>query len=104
MAAGSSDDPYTLLGIDAGADAAELRRAWRRLALQWHPDRAGAASTAIFQKLRAAYAVVSDPAARAAYDRRRGTPARSPAARTTPASAPAATRRSAPGEMLHRQG
>ena len=49
---------------------AELRRAWRRLALQWHPDRAGEGATATFQKIQAAYAVLSDPISRAAYDRR----------------------------------
>jgi DnaJ-class molecular chaperone len=63
MDIGSSDDHYTpvtlarsafsfcssaLLGIDAEADRAELRRAWRRLALRWHPDRAGPGATATF--------------------------------------------------------
>ena len=65
------DDYYALLGIDAEADGAELRRAWRRLALRWHPDRAGPGATATFQKILAAYTVLSDPVARAAYDRRR---------------------------------
>ena len=104
MGSGSTD-PYELLGLDAGADGAEVRRAWRRLALQWHPDRAGAAATAIFQKLLAAYAVLSDPVARAAYDRRRGAPARGPARRAgeTTSAPMEATRRQAPGVMLHRQ-
>ncbi len=64
------DDYYASLGIAADAGHAELRRAWRRLALQWHPDRAGSAATATFQKIQAAYAVLSDPMSRAAYDRR----------------------------------
>lgn len=64
------DDYYALLGIDRRAGHAELRRAWRRLALQWHPDRAGAGATASFQKIQNAYAVLSDPRSRAAYDRR----------------------------------
>jgi len=34
------DDYYALLGIAHSAGHGELRRAWRRLALQWHPDRA----------------------------------------------------------------
>ena len=38
MATGSPDDYYALLGIDTEADGTELRRAWRRLALQWHPE------------------------------------------------------------------
>src|SRR5690349_6795557 len=65
------DDYYELLGVQPGADVKELRRAWRKLALLWHPDRAGAGATARFQKLAAAYAVLSNPLARAAYDRRR---------------------------------
>lgn len=66
-------DLYSLLGAAPNAEQAELRRAWRRLALQWHPDRAGAEATATFQKIQAAYAVLSDPFSRAAYDRRLGT-------------------------------
>jgi hypothetical protein len=61
MGIGSADNFYALLGVDAGADGAELRRVWRRLVLQWHPDRAGPASTATFQTLLAAYMVLSDP-------------------------------------------
>jgi curved DNA-binding protein CbpA len=64
------DDYYTLLGVAPTAGVGELRRAWRQLALRWHPDRAGTSTTAVFQKLQAAYAVLSDPYSRAAYDRR----------------------------------
>ncbi|HUQ86761.1 MAG TPA: DnaJ domain-containing protein [Vicinamibacterales bacterium] len=64
------DDYYALLGIVRGTGHAELRRAWRRLALRWHPDRAGEGATVTFQKIQAAYAVLSDPVSRAAYDRR----------------------------------
>jgi molecular chaperone DnaJ len=74
------DDYYALLGITATADVVELRRAWRRLAVRWHPDRAGHGATATFQKIQAAYMVLSDPIARAAYDRKRsgGTGRRAP--------------------------
>jgi molecular chaperone DnaJ len=71
-----NDDYYALLGVDAGASAAEVRGAWRRLAVRWHPDRAGASATFIFQKIQAAYAVLADPLTRAAYDRRMGVRAR----------------------------
>ena len=64
------DDYYKLLGVTMTTGAIDLRRAWRRLALRWHPDRAGAGATATFQKIQAAYAVLADPISRAAYDRR----------------------------------
>ena len=63
-------DYYAVLGVHAAANDQELRMAWRRLAARWHPDRAGAGATATFQQLSAAYTVLSDPLARAAYDRR----------------------------------
>ena len=93
MDSGPWDDYYGLLGLDAHADEIEVRRAWRRLALRWHPDRAGPAATAIFQKLLDAYMVLSDPVTRAAYDRRRGLP---------PLGTASASRRRAPGVLLRR--
>jgi curved DNA-binding protein CbpA len=75
------DDYYALLGIARSAGRAELRRAWRRLALRWHPDRAGDSATATFQKIQAAYAVLSDPMSRAAYDRRQVQPRSAPRGR-----------------------
>ena len=64
MGAAASDDHYAWLGVGAEADALEVRRAWRGLALKWHPDRAGPAAAATFRKIAAAYAVLSDPVAR----------------------------------------
>jgi hypothetical protein len=101
-----ADDYYALLGVHEGADGEELRRAWRQLALRWHPDRAGDVAKATFQRISAAYAVLSDPIARAAYDRRRrpaepaGTSAPRSAAATSPP--PRAARRPAPAVMLSR--
>jgi hypothetical protein len=89
MATVLTDDYYALLGVNANADGAALLAAWRRLALQWHPDRAGRDATATFQKILAAYTVLSDPIARAAYDRGRD-------------SSVPPTRRSAPAVMLGR--
>jgi curved DNA-binding protein CbpA len=97
VGSGAPDDPYWLLGIAPDADDATLRRAWRRLALQWHPDRAGAAATETFQRLQAAYTVLSDPEARAAHDRRAD---RRAGAALRPAGEP--ERRRAPREMLRR--
>jgi len=64
------DDYYALLGVDRQAGHAELRRAFRKLALKWHPDRAGNGATATFRKIHAAYTVLADPISRVAYDRR----------------------------------
>jgi len=103
VAVDRSDDFYALLGIEGDAGAAELRRAWRRLALRWHPDRAGPGATATFQRISAAYAVLSDPVTRAAYDRRRGAAVRRSAPRSGAAvGVPAAATRRAPGVMLVR--
>src|SRR5438105_8252442 len=96
-----SEDYYALLGVDPEIDRAELRRAWRRLALRWHPDRAGPSATATFQRISVAYAVLANPVTRAAYDRQR--PPRRSAARTgAPSRSRSTTRRRAPAEMLWR--
>ncbi len=63
-------DYYAVLGVDRGAAAAQLRRAYRMLALRFHPDRAGVQSTEVFQRIAEAYGVLSDVPARAAYDAR----------------------------------
>src|SRR5256885_4802441 len=98
MGSEPSEDYYLLLGVEVDVDRVQLRRAWRRLALRWHPDRAGAEATATFQKLSVAYAVLSDPIARAAYDRQRRPRPKRPAP-VAPAERP---RRRAPPDMLWR--
>ena len=64
-------DYYEVLGVSRDADAAELKAAYRRLALQHHPDRNPDApeSTEKFKEASEAYAVLSDPEKRARYDR-----------------------------------
>ena len=101
MTSRGDDDFYALLGVEDRADVAELRRAWKHLALEFHPDRAGDDATAAFQRLSAAYAVLSDPVARAAYDRRRRRKDPSPRPDAAPGAPPRA-RRPAPAVMLTR--
>jgi molecular chaperone DnaJ len=61
-------DLYALLGVARAASGAEIRRAYRKLALQHHPDRAGPASAETFARIAEAYRMLSDPTARSAYD------------------------------------
>lgn len=58
---------YEVLGISPGASEEEVRRAYRRLVKATHPDAAG--DPARFRLITDAYAVLSDSAQRAAYDR-----------------------------------
>jgi molecular chaperone DnaJ len=61
-------DLYLLLGVARSATGAEIRRAYRKLALQHHPDRAGADSAETFARIAEAYRMLSNPTARSAYD------------------------------------
>lgn len=61
---------YTLLGVAPTATAAELKSAYRKLALQLHPDVSDAADAPErFAAVAAAYDVLSDPESRTLYDR-----------------------------------
>ena len=59
-------DYYATLGVAKTASVDEIKRAYRRLASQHHPDRGG--DTAQFQEIQEAYATLSDPERRSAYD------------------------------------
>jgi curved DNA-binding protein CbpA len=96
----AEQDHYAILGVDVRATEVELRRAWRRLALELHPDRAGAEATAQFQTISVAYMVLSDPVTRAGYDRKRGIAPMMPAA--TVASGPPASAPPTPVAMIAR--
>ena len=66
------EDWYDVLEVHRAADSRAVDVAYRRLARRFHPDvNASAAATETMQRLNDAYAVLSDPARRAAYDRRR---------------------------------
>lgn len=52
----SNDDPYSILGILVGATFAEIKKAYRQMAMKWHPDRnPGVNTTEKMQKIIAAY-------------------------------------------------
>ena len=59
-------DHYQTLGVSKTASVDEIKRAYRRLASQHHPDKGG--DTAQFQRIEEAYRVLSDPAQRQRYD------------------------------------
>ncbi len=62
-------DFYEVLGVSKSASADELKKAYRKLALEWHPDRNRAAHAAEkFKEINEAYAVLSDPQKKQTYD------------------------------------
>ncbi len=98
-----ADDPYVTLGVAKGASDEDIRRAFRKLAKELHPDLNPANSAGTeeqFKKVSSAYELLSDPQKRRAFDRgeidARGDPRRdgfhryaSGAARGARAGAPA---------------
>ena len=63
-------DLYKVLGVDRKASADEIKKAYRKLARQWHPDRNpdDAKAEARFKEISAAYDVLGDPEKRKQYD------------------------------------
>jgi len=61
---------YDLLGVSRDASEAEIKKAYRKLAMEYHPDRNSASEAeARFKEITEAYEVLRDPQKRAAYDR-----------------------------------
>jgi len=63
--------PYTVLGVDRDADDASIKKAYRKSALIWHPDKnpGDENATTKFQEIGSAYAILSCPEKRKYYDR-----------------------------------
>ncbi|CAO2208619.1 unnamed protein product [Urochloa humidicola] len=75
----SSSSYYAVLGVHPGASAAEIRAAYHRLAMRWHPDKIASGRAPAdpaqaeeaktrFQQIQEAYQVLSDEKRRALYD------------------------------------
>lgn len=66
-----ADDYYQILGVDRKASAEELKKAYRKLAMQYHPDKNKDDKTAEakFKEISEAYDILKDEQKRAAYDR-----------------------------------
>jgi len=65
----SKRDYYEVLGLQKGASAEDVKKAFRKLAFQYHPDRnKEPGSEEKFKEISEAYAVLSDPAKKEKYD------------------------------------
>lgn len=65
-----AEDYYQVLGVDKKATADDIKKAYRKLALKWHPDKNpnNKAAEEKFKKISEAYAVLSDDKKRGEYD------------------------------------
>ena len=63
-------DPYKTLGVDRKASDEEIKKAYRKLARQFHPDRnqGDAKAEERFKEVQGAYSILSDPEQRKRYD------------------------------------
>lgn len=67
-----TDNPYKILGVEKTATQEEIKKAYRKLSLQYHPDRnnGNAESTKRFQEISAAYEILGDAESRENHNRK----------------------------------
>ncbi|XP_078440953.1 uncharacterized protein LOC144710962 isoform X2 [Wolffia australiana] len=74
MAGRGEEDLYGVLGLNKECSSADLKNAYKKLALRWHPDRCSGddrsaqEATSKFQSIQKAYSVLSDASKRSLYD------------------------------------
>ncbi|WP_213993980.1 molecular chaperone DnaJ [Sodalis sp. dw_96] len=66
----AKSDYYEILGVSREGDEREIKKAYKRLAMKFHPDRnpGNAEAEAKFKEIKEAYEILNDPQKRAAYD------------------------------------
>jgi len=71
-----TQDPYKVLGVDKKASQDEIKKAYRKLARQYHPDRnpGDSAAETRFKEISSAYDVLGDPEKRKEHDRQATSP------------------------------